>query len=185
MISQGPLSHSLGRPMPPFPPRTGPVHAAARPRCRVCALPTATVCLMALTLFFFSVPLLLHQSLATMASRIFLPFFIGTAVAQTKDIFRLWPLMLWHLVSIPLSVVVSYLLARMCRCGSRTAACPWPACSRVRVATPPPCLLCPPHLEPTRNRVCRQAALARCHALCRVLLLGQHWRPHARLPAGL
>lgn len=65
-----------------------------------------------------------------MAARIFLPFFIGTAVAQTKDILSLWPLLLWHMFSIPASVVISYILARICRLPRRdtmpfVASCSW------------------------------------------------------------
>jgi hypothetical protein len=80
---------------------------------------------LTLTLFHF-----FFQSLATMAARIFLPFFIGTAVAQTKDILSLWPLLLWHMVSIPASVVISYILARICRLPARetmpfVASCSW------------------------------------------------------------
>lgn len=65
-----------------------------------------------------------------MASFIFLPCFIVVAVSQTEDIFSIWPLILWHFASIPLSMLLSWILARACRLPTDdampfVASCSW------------------------------------------------------------
>lgn len=46
-----------------------------------------------------------------MSSRIFFPCFITLAVARTEDFAAVWPLVFWHFVSIPLSILVTYPLS--------------------------------------------------------------------------